>query len=277
MKHGPRAVLVPASLLMPFIVPAGSAEAQITTDGTVGQAISRSGPTVEIELSLGRLEGANLSHSFKDFSIGNGQTVTFTGPDAIRNVISRVTGGNISRIDGTLRSTVGQADLFLVNPAGVVFGPAARLEVPAAFHVSTADELRFTGGAVFSATNPAGSSFTVAAPEAFGFLGSAPGSIQVDQSQLRLNDGQDDVIGRRRYHAGWRWRTPRGGDKGIGAENGTVNLVSAAGPGTVRIARTRSPDSREGVRSGRFSRSLTFATPATYMRSWMSMASEYWR
>jgi len=235
MTHRQRLALIPAALPLVFLLPAGPAGAQITTDGTLGPAVSLSGPAVEIGAGLGRREGANLFHSFREFSVGNGQIVTFAGPDAIRNVVSRVTGGDISRIDGTPRSMVGQTDLFLVNPAGVVFGPGAQLQVPGAFHVSTADELRFSDGAVFSASNPAGSSFTTAAPEAFGFLGRAPGKIFVDRSMLRLAPSKTLSL------VGGDITLDAGGakgntDKGIGAENGTVNLVSAAGPGTVHIA-----------------------------------------
>ena len=61
----------------------------------------------------------------------------------IRNVISRVTGGEESQIDGTLASRVGQADLYFVNPAGVLFGPNAKLDVPGSPHVSSAHVLRF--------------------------------------------------------------------------------------------------------------------------------------
>ena len=85
------------------------------------------------------------------FGIATGQTATFTGPGEIKNVISRVTGGKVSSIDGKLASTVGQADLYFLNPAGVMFGPNAQLDVPGSFHVSTAHELRFGDGTRFSA------------------------------------------------------------------------------------------------------------------------------
>src|SRR3954451_6690089 len=114
-----------------------------------------SGSQVDIGADLGTRRGDNLFHSFEKFGIAPGQTATFTGPGAIRNVISRVTGGEISNIDGTLRSTVGQADLYFLNPAGVMFGPNATLDVPGSFHVSTAHELRFADGASFSALDKA--------------------------------------------------------------------------------------------------------------------------
>ena len=84
------------------------------------------GGQIEIGADLGTRRGGNLFHSFEKFGIATGQTATFTGPGDIRNVISRVTGGEVSNIDGTLASRVGQADLYFLNPAGVMFGPNAR-------------------------------------------------------------------------------------------------------------------------------------------------------
>src|SRR3954470_9308197 len=117
-------------LLLAALLAAGPVRAQIITDGSVGPQVSLSGSSVEIGANLGTRTGDNLFHSFEKFGIASGQSATFTGPGTIRNVISRVTGGEISNIDGTLRSTVGQADLYFLNPAGVIFGPNARLDVP---------------------------------------------------------------------------------------------------------------------------------------------------
>jgi filamentous hemagglutinin family protein len=168
---------------------AAPAWADVVTDGTVGPRV-RLGGDFEIGAELGRRAGRNLFHSFERFSLDAGERATFTGPDQTRNVMSRVTGGERSDIDGTLRSTIPGADFYFFNPAGVVFGPNASLDLQGSFHVSTADELRFADGAAFSATDPAASSFTVAAPEAFGFLGAEPGAIRVDRSLLRVNEGE---------------------------------------------------------------------------------------
>src|SRR3954465_13995515 len=177
-------------LLLAALLAAGPVRAQIITDGSVGPKVNLSGSQVDIGADLGSRSGDNLFHSFEKFGIATGQTATFTGPGTIRNVISRVTGGEISNIDGTLRSTVGQADLYFLNPAGVVFGPNARLDVPGSFHVSTAHELRFADGTRFSTLDKTGSGLTVAPPEAFGFLDKSAGQIAVDQSQLQLSPGK---------------------------------------------------------------------------------------
>jgi filamentous hemagglutinin family protein len=121
--------------LLAALLTAAPVQAQIVTDGSVGPKVSLTGGRIEIGANLGTRTGDNLFHSFETFGIATGQTATFTGPGDIRNVISRVTGGEVSNIDGTLRSTVGQANLYFLNPAGVIFGPNARLDMPGSFHV----------------------------------------------------------------------------------------------------------------------------------------------
>jgi filamentous hemagglutinin family protein len=189
MPHGLPSCRLSAPLIAALLA-AAPVQAQIVTDGSVGPKVSLHGGQIEIGANLGTRTGDNLFHSFERFGIATGQTATFTGPGDIRNVISRVTGGEISNIDGTLASRVGQADLYFLNPAGVMFGPNARLDVPGSFHVSTAHELRFADGVSFSALDKTGSGLTVAPPEAFGFLSQSPGRIRVDQSELRLNAGK---------------------------------------------------------------------------------------
>src|SRR4051794_19215377 len=189
MPHGLPSCGLGWPLLAALLV-AAPVQAQIVTDGSVGPKVSLHGGQIEIGANLGTRTGDNLFHSFERFGIATGQTATFTGPGDIRNVISRVTGGEISNIDGTLASRVGQADLYFLNPAGVMFGPNARLDVPGSFHVSTAHELRFADGVSFSALDKTGSGLTVAAPEAFEFLDRPPTKLVVDKSQLQLKSGK---------------------------------------------------------------------------------------
>ncbi|SJM90815.1 hypothetical protein CRENPOLYSF2_1870002 [Crenothrix polyspora] len=133
--------------------------------------------TMTIDQSLGKISDKNLFHSFKVFDINKGQTAIFTdsGNHAINNVISRVTGDGISHIDGTLvvdKGTMPNADFYFINPNGVVFGEGSYVNVPGAFHVSTANSLKFDDGGLYSATLPdTASSFTATAPKSFGFLG----------------------------------------------------------------------------------------------------------
>lgn len=178
-------------LLIAAIIGAASGHvcAQIATDGTLGAAGPLAGPNFAITSDLGRQVGTNLFHSFSGFNLASGQSATFSGPAGIGNIISRVTGGSSSSIDGLLRSTIAGANLFLVNPKGLMFGPNARLDLTGSFYASSADYVRLGVGGRFDASNPAASVLTAAAPEAFGFLGPTPAPIAINGSQLTPSAG----------------------------------------------------------------------------------------
>lgn len=174
------------SLALLLLARALPAHSQVVFDGSLGGPAGPAqtqGTDYRIPVSAGRVPGggASVFHSFSAFGIETGHSATFFNdtPQAISRVISRVTGGSPSEIYGTLRSTIGGADLWLLNPAGVVFGPGARLDLPAGLHVSTAESVRLADGTSFAATPQAGESLSAAAPVAFGFLGPAAGNIVV--------------------------------------------------------------------------------------------------
>src|SRR5712691_10844015 len=167
-------------------------QAQITLDGSLGPRGALTGPNYVIPAAVGQIRGPNLFHSFDQFNLRllQGESATFTGPNTITNILSRVTGGSPSIIDGLLRSQIPGAHLYLFNPSGVVFGPNASLDVSGSFHVSTADYLRLADGARFSAHLSDTSVLTVAPPAAFGFLGPTPAPISVSGSTLEMPEGQ---------------------------------------------------------------------------------------
>ncbi|MBW4626902.1 MAG: filamentous hemagglutinin N-terminal domain-containing protein [Brasilonema octagenarum HA4186-MV1] len=135
------------------------ARAQITPDNSLGAENSVVAPNVEIKgipsdrIDGGAIRGDNLFHSFQEFNINAGRGAYFSNPAGIANILTRVTGGNVSNIQGIL-GVLGNANLFLINPNGILFGPNARLDVGGSFLGSTANSLLFKNGFEFSATNP---------------------------------------------------------------------------------------------------------------------------
>ncbi len=132
--------------------------AQIIPDETLGAESSVVTPDriKEIEsdrISGGAVRGSNLFHSFREFNIGEGRGGYFANPAAIENIFSRVTGSNPSEILGTL-GVLGNANLFFLNPNGIIFGSNASLDIRGSFLGTTADSIVFPDGNHFSATNP---------------------------------------------------------------------------------------------------------------------------
>ena len=142
--------------------------------GGLGTSVATSGNTTNITGGTRPGGGPNLFHSFNQFSVAAGDVASFINPGGVSNVITRVmAGGFQSNIFGTIQ--VLNANLFFINPNGIVFGPAAHLNVAGAAYFSTAAQLRLAGGGVFSATIPAlDSTLSVGSPVAFGFLGPGP-------------------------------------------------------------------------------------------------------
>ncbi|TKB88808.1 MAG: filamentous hemagglutinin N-terminal domain-containing protein [Nitrospira sp.] len=179
------------------------------------------------------VNGLNLFHSFGDFSIGPGDIANFLNNTGLEtsNIISRVTGGNISSIDGTIRTTdFGNANVFLVNPSGIVFGPQGSFDVGGSVSMSTADYLRFEGTSTLfdMLSSPASlGSLSVAPVVAFGFAGpELPAPLTVQGSILQVPEGQSLSL--------------VGGDITVQAANlrapgGQLNLVSVASPGEVLV------------------------------------------
>jgi filamentous hemagglutinin family protein len=133
--------------------------AQITPDATLGGEGSLVTPNVNVRglpadrIDGGAARGASLFHSFSQFNIFEGQRVYFANPSGIENILTRVTGSNISHILGTL-GVDGSASLFLLNPNGIIFGPNAQLDIAGSFLASTAESVVFSNGFEFTAKNP---------------------------------------------------------------------------------------------------------------------------
>ena len=171
--------------------------------------------------------GANLFHSFGEFGVPTNNIANFLNDSALptTNILSRVTGGNPSNIFGTIQTQgFANANLFLMNPAGIVFGPNASLNVGGAAHFTTADYLKLSDGVQFTAMPSAQDALLSVAPvAAFGFLAANPAPISVEGSALSVSDGQtlsfvggDITIG-----------------SGLNALGGKIALASVGSPGEV--------------------------------------------
>lgn len=198
----------------------------VVLDGKFGTSGSLSGPNFDITAGLGRIVGNNLFHSFSQFNLSAGDVATFSGPANIQNILTRVTGGSPSSIDGTIRSTIDGANFFLINPAGVMMGPNAAIDVSGSFAVSTANYLKLANGARFVAALDADDSVLTTDPVvAFGFLNGNAGSISV-QGTLQVPDGKTlSVVGGDISIAGGH----------LVSANGQINLASAKAAGEVAI------------------------------------------
>ena len=146
--------------------------ADMSNATSLGTRVAADGSVVLI--GGGTVAGENLFHSFAQFDLARGDSAVWQAPGegAIANIVNRVTGDLPSRISGTIDTTaMPGADFWFINPNGVLLGEGLRLDVPGASHFTTASQLQFTDGAMFSTRAADGSTLSMASPAAFGFLG----------------------------------------------------------------------------------------------------------
>ena len=158
---------------LPLLLLTANAQAQIAEDGTTSTTVTPTATGVQID--SGDRSGGNLFHSFQDFSIPTGTEAHFNNANDIANIFSRVTGSNISDIDGLIRAN-GTANLFLINPNGIIFGENASLQLGGSFFATTADGILFDDDVAFSASDPTTPLLTSSIPVGANFRDN-PGSI----------------------------------------------------------------------------------------------------
>lgn len=162
--------------------------AQIIPDSTLGRENSTVTSTGAVDrINGGATRGANLFHSFQEFNIGNGRSAFFSNAPGIENILSRVTGNNPSNILGTLGVASGNANLFLINPNGIIFGQNARLSLNGSFVATTANAIQFGDQGLFIASNTQNVSLLTVKPSAFLFNQLAAQSITNQSVAKRTN------------------------------------------------------------------------------------------
>jgi len=208
------------------------AQGQITPDATLGNEESQVIRGAEVRgdvadlIEGGAIRGGNLFHSFEDFNVEAGGRVYFANPAGIDSILSRVTGGDLSNIFGTL-GVDGAADLFLLNPNGIVFGETAVLDVQGSLTISTASSIQLGEDGRFSATNPASDNLLEIDPSVFWFDELVqPGAITITGSTLQMPIGEAlSLVGGEVRIDGAQ----------INAPGGRVNIAALAEGGSIRF------------------------------------------
>jgi filamentous hemagglutinin family protein len=192
-------------------------------DGT-GTVVNRNGDRINIQGGTLSEDEANLFHSFEQFGLSAGEVANFLSDPQTRNILGRVIGGDASIIDGLIRVTGSNANLYLMNPAGILFGSNARLDVPASFLATTADGISL-GDYWFSAVGTNNYSMLVGDPNAFAFTSSQPGPI-LNAGNLSLTEGHDlTLLGGTVINTGT-----------LSAPGGSITVAAIPGENRVRIS-----------------------------------------
>jgi filamentous hemagglutinin family protein len=190
----------------------------------IGTLVNVSGN--QFDITGGTQSGANLFHSFQQFGLNSDQIANFISNSTIQNILSRVVGGNPSVIDGLIQVTNGNSNLFLMNPAGIVFGRGASLNVPASFTATTATGISF-GDNWFSAQGTNDYTSLVGSPTGFAFTVSEPGSesgLIVNLGNLNVEQGNLTLLGGTILNTG-----------DLSTPNGQITITAVPNENLVRI------------------------------------------
>jgi len=213
------ALLAPGSALAQAIAPAN--------DGT-GTRVTRQGDRHDIRGGQLSRDGANLFHSFERFGLSQGEIANFLSNPQIQSILGRVTGGETSLIDGLIRVSGGSSNLYLMNPAGILFGSNARLDVPAAFTATTATGIGFAEG-WFNASGVNDHAALVGLPDSFAFALEQPGTL-VNAGNLAVPPGQSlTLMGGTVANTG-----------SLTAPGGTITVAAVPGQNRVRLSQAGS-------------------------------------
>ena len=248
LPHALRFSLIVLIALFCKVNPACSQASNIVPDNTLGDESSQvienaEGQPNEV-ITGGAVREQNLFHSFQEFNVSEGRGAFFANPEAVSNIFSRVTGSNPSNILGTL-GVNGAANLYLINPNGIVFGANSSLDVQGSFTATTGSGIRFGEQGEFNTIDPQAPQALTIDPSAYLFNQIANQDINSIESQgdLRVSQGENIVL--------------LGGDlslKGIlVALGGTIELGSINDTGEIGISEESNLIFSDGIARGNIS------------------------
>lgn len=175
-------------------VPWVAAQEIVPARDGVGTQVDRAGDRFDIRGGQRSNDGANLFHSFERFSLTRTQIANFIADPKLRNILGRVVGNEVSFVDGVLQVTGGNANLFLMNPAGIILGPNARLDIPASFTATTANGIGFALDRWFAAIGTTDYSRLTGSPAFFAFTTPEAGTV-LNLGSLAVASGDLTLLG----------------------------------------------------------------------------------
>ena len=237
-----KVALLTSTLTLLVTAPVFAQSITPTLDDT-GTTVTTNGNQFNIQGGTLSQNGDNLFHSFQQFGLSQGESATFLSTPQIENILGRVTGGNASLINGLIQVTGGNSNLYLMNPAGIVFGANASLNVPADFTATTATGIGFNNG-WFNAFGSNDYSNLIGTPSQFAFDTAQPGSL-INAGNLALSPGQNlMLLGGSVVNTGQL--TASSGNITIAAVPGE-NLIKISQPGHLLSLEIAPPRDRAGL------------------------------
>lgn len=153
------------------------AQSIVPASDVTGTIVNDDSNSNQFKISGGTQAGNNLFHSFQQFSLNQNQVANFLSNPNIRNILGRITGGDASIINGLIQITGSKANLYLMNPAGIIFGNNASLNIPASFTATTANAIGFANNQWFNAFGTNNYANLIGTPHQFAFINNQSGSI----------------------------------------------------------------------------------------------------
>ncbi len=178
--------LLPEKAIAQSIIPAATSPAIVPADDLTQTTVTTQDQFVQIEGGV-QIDN-NLFHRFESFSLESGSTANFTTAPLIQSIISQISGGNASYINGVLQVSGSEANFYLINPSGVLFGPDAQLNLGGNLTATTADRIEF-GDAWLDVEKTQDYSALTESPSAYQFSVERPGSV-VNQGNLEVSNSQ---------------------------------------------------------------------------------------